>query len=149
MTPINQVAAIKHESVIVQRAMFQENLDALTSNVEGILYTIIATDDGFPVAYTNIDEKNATGKAALAASLSGLSDTISLESGLERTNAVHIECNNGFIFSRGVDLKGKTIVLFVGSTNELSHATLLWHIKKMVDNIIQSFQAAWTEQANA
>lgn len=148
MNKSNQ-AVLKHAAVIAQRAMFQENLDLLTKNVEGILYAIIATDDGFPVAYTNIDEKNATGKAALAASLSGLGDTIALESTLDHANAIHVECDNGFIFSRGVDLKGKTIVLLVGSTNEQTLATLLWHIKKMVDNIIQSFQAAWTEQANA
>lgn len=141
MNKSNQ-AVLKHAAVIAQRAMFQENLDLLTKNVEGILYAIIATDDGFPVAYTNIDEKNATGKAALAASLSGLGDTIALESTLDHANAIHVECDNGFIFSRGVDLKGKTIVLLVGSTNEQTLATLLWHIKKMVDNIIQSFQAA-------
>ncbi|MBO7081718.1 MAG: roadblock/LC7 domain-containing protein [Neisseriaceae bacterium] len=138
----NKEAVKKHAAVVAQRAMFQKCVDVLTQNVEGILYTIIATDDGFPVAYTNMDEKTATGKAALAASLSGLGDTIAMESSLQQSNAIHIECGNGFIFSRGINLSGKNIVLLVSSTNDLTLATLLWHIKKMVDVIVTNFQAA-------
>ena len=138
----NKEAVKKHAAVVAQRAMFQKCVDVLTQNVEGILYTIIATDDGFPVAYTNMDEKTATGKAALAASLSGLGDTIAMESSLQQSNAIHIECGNGFILSRGINLSGKNIVLLVSSTNDLTLATLLWHIKKMVDVIVTNFQAA-------
>ena len=138
----NKEAVKKHAAVVAQRAMFQKCVEVLTQNVEGILYTIIATDDGFPVAYTNMDEKTATGKAALAASLSGLGDTIAMESSLQQSNAIHIECGNGFIFSRGINLSGKNIVLLVSSTNDLTLATLLWHIKKMVDVIVTNFQAA-------
>lgn len=134
-----QSAVEKHAAIFAQQAMFQENVDALTKEVGSIIYTVIATDDGFPIAYTKLDEKDAIGKAALAASLSGLGNTIASESSLDYVEAVHVECGSGFVFSRGVDLKGKKVVLLVGSTNELNLATLLWYIKKMVDTIVEKF----------
>ena len=136
----NPTAVEKHAAIFAQQTMFQQAVETLKADASSVIYSIISTDDGFPVAYTDLDEKNATGKAALAASLSGLGNTIAAESSLDFVKAVHVECGSGFVFSREVDLKeGKKVVLLVGSTNELNLATLLWHIQKMVDTITERF----------
>ena len=138
----NKKAVQKHEAIIAKKAMFQKHADDLTQRLDGILYVMIATDDGFPVAFTGMDEKNAAGRAALAASLEGLGDTVAFESSLQNAQAIHVECQNGFIFNRNIEIDDKNLVLLIASNNELTLATLLWHIKKMVDDIVRNFHAA-------
>ncbi|MDO5686157.1 MAG: roadblock/LC7 domain-containing protein [Neisseria sp.] len=136
----NHEAVRKHEEIVARTDLFKKHVDSLKKNATSLVYAMIATDDGFPVAYTEMDDQEAMRKAAVTASLNGLSSTVAQESNLKKADATHIECEAGFVFSRIVYLSGgKEVGLLVAANGEENFATLLWHIKKMVTELVDEF----------
>ena len=139
----NDITVQQHAEVISKTAIFQSGIDYLRDSIQGLKYAIFATDDGFPVATTQMDLKEATRKAAMTASLDGLSKTVAHESEFSEAIATQVECSDGFIFSRIVSLRqGLHVALLVAARNGESLATIQWHIKKCASDVIEQFNQA-------
>ncbi|MBR6027318.1 MAG: roadblock/LC7 domain-containing protein [Neisseriaceae bacterium] len=139
----NDEAVVSYEEIMSEADLFQKHLDELNEKIDGITYSIVATVDGFPVAYTHLEEKNAAGRAALAASLDGLGETVSIESQMDSVDAIHVECSNGFVFCRNIDLEDhRRVALLLATTNKGALGTLLWHIKNTSDEMKKDFVKA-------
>lgn len=141
MSDDNQEAVRKHQEIIARTALFQKHIDGLAEKINNLIYSMITTDDGFPVAHTSMDKQEAMRKAAIASSLNGLSSTVAQESNLKKADATHIECGEGFIFSRTIYLaQEQKVVLLLAVRKMESLAMLLFYIKKMVDELADEFE---------
>lgn len=129
-----------------QEGRFLPHLENFAQQVTGVLYTIISTTDGFPVAYSGIDAQQATRQAAMAASLDGLCATLVTEalaqpaSGHEAlpVDAVTIESSSCFLFSRQLLMtNGANLVLLGAFNKEENLATLQWQIKQLINSLQQ------------
>lgn len=130
-----------YEKIVSAKEIFQRHIDKLKEDILGIQYIIISTEDGFPVATVNVDVQHAVGRAALTASLEGLCITVAAESKFTNFNSVHIECENGFVFSRNIELSDDCkIVLLTAVSSDENLASVLWHIKEMSSKIQQEFK---------
>lgn len=136
--------------MILEEGTFSPYLTELKEKVPGIFYAIISTDDGFPVAYTDMDADEAMRKAAMSASLDGLSATLAMESRLSASgeldhnltgdseadvDATYVECGDRFIFGRRLQVKNRKLVLLAASKRSDSFATLHWNIRQTVEQI--------------
>ncbi|UOO92982.1 roadblock/LC7 domain-containing protein [Vitreoscilla stercoraria] len=136
----NSEAVRKHQYIMARQDMFARHVRALKKNFSDIEFIVIASDDGFPITHTLADDRDAARKAAMCASLGGLSDSVSAESGFNHTMATTIECENGLIFSRRVALDtDKSIEILVACSRTANYATALWTIKKTINDIVEEF----------
>ena len=139
----NQEHALRYENINRSAELFQKYIDQLAKNIKGLHYCIIATNDGFPIANTPMDPKDAEGKAALTASLEGLGATVAYESDCSDVQAVQIECADGFILSRAIELDNEhRVALLLATTGAEKPATILWHIRDMIKELQKQFAAS-------
>ena len=140
----NQQHALRYDNISRSAAMLQQYIDELAYNLSGLSYCIIATDDGFPIANTPMSPQDAEGKAAMTASLEGLGETVAYESNFADVQAVQIECANGFIFSRAIQLDAEhRVALLLATNSTIKPATTLWYVRDMVNKIQAAFSAAY------
>lgn len=136
----NSEAVRKHQHIMKRQDLFARHVQALKKNLGDIEFVVIASDDGFPITHTLADDRDAARKAAMTASLGGLSNSVSAESGFNRTVATTIESENGLIFSRRVALDHeKSVELLVACSRTTNYATALWTIRKTINDIIEEF----------
>lgn len=136
----NSEAVRKHQQIMSRQSLFEKHVQALKKNLDNVEFIILASDDGFPITHTLPDDKDAARKAAMTASLGGLSTSVADESGLKKAVATTIECENGLVFSRHVSLDDeKSVELLVACTRNANYAAALWTIKKTIADIIEEF----------
>ena len=137
----NSEAVRKHQHIMARQDMFARHVQALNKALHGdVEFVVIASDDGFPITHTLADDREAARKAAMTASLGGLSNSVGDESGFKRAVATTIECEDGLIFSRRVGLDDeKSVELLVACSRTTTYATALWNIKKTISDIIEDF----------
>lgn len=136
----NSEAVRKHQQIMSRQSLFEKHVQALKKNLDNVEFIILASDDGFPITHTLPDDKDAARKAAMTASLGGLSTSVADESGLKKAVATTIECENGLVFSRHVSLDDeKSVELLVACTRNANYAAALWTIKKAITDIIEEF----------
>ena len=129
----NSEAVRKHQQIMSQQALFERHVQALKKNLSDIEFIVVASDDGFPITHTLADDKDAARKAAMTASLGGLSTSVSEESGLKSAVATTIECEDGLVFNE------KSVELLVACSRNANYAAALWTIKKTINDIIEDF----------
>lgn len=140
----NDKAVQDHAEIVSKKKIFEDQIFALEKALNGLKYAIISTDDGFPVATTKMDVKEATRKAAMTASLDGLSKTVAMESGYPSAISTQVECDDGFIISRIIYLKedkSMHVVILVATDSSETIATVTWNLKKAIQTIIEKFNA--------
>lgn len=139
----NAESVLFHQEVMSKVPFFKQHLLQMSEELGSVKFSIIATDDGFPVAHTLGDEKEAARKAAMAASLDGLCNSVAQESELKTANATTIETEDGLVFCRHVPLAPKKHVILLTATSiDSNYGTTLWGIKKTITEIIEGYQAA-------
>ena len=129
----NSEAVRKHQQIMSQQALFERHVQALKKIFFVFLFFVVASDDGFPITHTLADDKDAARKAAMTASLGGLSTSVSEESGLKSAVATTIECEDGLVFNE------KSVELLVACSRNANYAAALWTIKKTINDIIEDF----------
>ena len=142
----NSEAVRKHQHIMSRQSLFERHVQALKKNLSDIEFVVIASDDGFPITHTLEDDRDAARKAAMGASLGGLSNSVASEANFQRSVATTIECENGLIFSRSVRLDDeKSVELLVACSRTANYATALWTIKKTIADIINDFNQGKSE----
>ena len=113
------------------RMMFQEYLETFHQQTDCVQFVILASEDGFPVAYTGIEPDKSKRASAMASTLYGLAGTIVKEFDLQALDGAILECELGVVLCRSVQLKSKNFVVLavVDHTVVIGHA--LWSIKNL------------------
>ena len=136
----NSEAVRKHQQIMSQQALFERHVQALKKNLSDIELTVVSSAAAFPPAHHLAAHTDSARKAAMTASLGGLSTSVSEESGLKSAVATTIECEDGLVFSRHVTLDNeKSVELLVACSRHANYAAALWTIKKTINDIIEDF----------
>ncbi len=140
MSQDNSQAIRHHQEIMAKQSLFAKHVQALYKALDGVSFIVLASDDGFPISHTLTDDKEAARKSAITASLGGLSSSIAHESGLKQAVATTIECDDGLIFSRNIQLDDhKSVELLVACNRNVNYAISLWTIKNTITDIITEF----------
>lgn len=98
-----------------------ENLKALGRKVAGELLeklpetraVVVATEDGFELAFATREPIEASRIAAMTSSIAAICDSVSRETGLGATKSFVVEASEGFLVLRGVQNGTVRLVLTV------------------------------------
>ena len=94
-------------------------VQALLVDLDGAAAILVASTDGFELAHGGRLRSDPARLAAMASSLAALGDTASRETGIGPPRCLVIESNDGRLVVRGMQLRGKPVIVVVLTSHDL------------------------------
>jgi predicted regulator of Ras-like GTPase activity (Roadblock/LC7/MglB family) len=117
----------------------EEQLQALGAGNSGISLAVLTSEDGFEIAAYRGREVSSR-IAAMSSSLQALSEAITREAGLARSNGLIIEAENGTIVVMGVAATTPRVSLAVVAAASETLGTLLWSARNCCKSLEQALR---------
>jgi len=102
----------------------------LDSKLKGLQTAVVSTADGLVVASHEQDSGAARRVAAMAAALSGLSQSVARELKSGMLQGTVIECDDGIVFCRTIVGRAMQFALLVQVSADENYGMALWAVKQ-------------------
>ena len=109
----------------------------LMAGVDGASAATIATADGLDLAHAGSHAIDPSRLGAIVSSLAALSDAAGREAGLGRTRCLVVECGNGRLVVRCIEVRGESIVVAI-LTNQHVLLGRVWTTMSGVESIMNA-----------
>lgn len=122
----------------------QNCLDNHTTHTSGLLYMTLSTSDGYLIAHTIPSNTSADARkiAAMAATFSGIGESLALETTKVGMESTIIETAQGFIASRIIQSSDMELVLLGVFDQSSNHGIAMWSLNratKEISNLLKSY----------